>query len=153
MEDFRNAVMAVCIVSAGVCMIESAVAGTKLKNQMKFLLNLTIITVLTASFTKGGISFEMPELPHFDSSEYNISQELYAEEMRQQTAENISRVLAEQITAEGIKCGKIETEVNISEDNSIFISRVTISADNFGRAEEIIKSSLGDGTEVINGDS
>lgn len=151
MEDFRNAVMAVCIVSAGVCMIESAVSGTKLKNQMKFLLNLTVITVLVASFTKGGISFEMPSLPEYDTADYATSQEVYIDEMRRQTAENVSQILLEQLTAEGINCGKIETEVNISEDNSIFISRVTISADNFDRASEIIKSSIGGDTEVING--
>ena len=38
MEDFKNAVMAICIVSAGVCMIENMVSGTRLKSQMKSLL-------------------------------------------------------------------------------------------------------------------
>ena len=62
MEDFKNAVMAICIVSAGVCMIENMVSGTRLKSQMKFLLNLTVITVLIASFTKGSLNFEMPDI-------------------------------------------------------------------------------------------
>lgn len=35
MEDFKNAVMAVCIVSAGVCMIENMVSGTKLKSYIQ----------------------------------------------------------------------------------------------------------------------
>ncbi|MBO5104258.1 MAG: hypothetical protein J6B74_04260 [Ruminococcus sp.] len=150
MEDFKNAVMAVCIVSAGVCMIENMVTATKLKSQMKLLLNLTVATVLIASFTKGGISFELPDFPSYDADEYSYS--LYSEEMCRQTAENISDILLEQLSASGINCSKIETEVNISDDNSIFISKVTISADDFGKATEIIRNSIGSDTEVINGD-
>ena len=150
MEDFKNAVMAVCIVSAGVCMIENMVTATKLKSQMKLLLSLTVATVLIASFTKGGISFELPDFPSYDADEYSYS--LYSEEMCRQTAENISDILLEQLSASGINCSKIETEVNISDDNSIFISKVTISADDFGKATEIIRNSIGSDTEVINGD-
>ncbi len=150
MEDFKNAVMAVCIVSAGVCIIENMVTATKLKLQMKLLLNLTVATVLIASFTKGGISFELPDFPYYDADEYSYS--LYSEEMCRQTAENISDILLEQLSASGINCSKIETEVNISDDNSIFISKVTISADDFGKATEIIRNSIGSDTEVINGD-
>ncbi|MCM1506834.1 MAG: hypothetical protein NC177_06820 [Ruminococcus flavefaciens] len=150
MENFKNAVMAVCIVSAGVCMIENMVSGTKLKTQMKLLLNLTVMTVLIASFTKGGISFELPDFPSY-SMEYDYSQEAYNNEICRQTAENISSVLYSQITSAGINCTEIETEVNISEDNSIFISKVKISADDFGTAEEIIKKSIGSNTEVVNG--
>lgn len=150
MEDFKNAVMAVCIVSAGVCIIENMVTATKLKSQMKLLLNLTVATVLIASFTKGGISFELPDFPSYDADEYSYS--LYSEEMCRQTAENISDILLEQLSASGINCSKIETEVNISDDNSIFISKVTISADDFGKATEIIRNSIGSDTEVINGD-
>lgn len=151
MEDLKNAVMAVCIVSAGVCMIENMVSGTRLKTQMKFLLNLTVVTVLVASFTKGGIAFEMPDIPAYSQSEYKNSQEIYNDEICRQTAENISSVLYEKITSAGIKCTEIQTEVNISEDNSIFISKVIISADDFGTAVEIARNTLGNDTEVING--
>ncbi len=152
MEDFKNAVMAVCIVSAGVCMIENMVSGTKLKSQMKLLLNLTVASVLIASFTKSGIAFELPDFRAYDTAEYGYSQEIYLEEMCRQTAENVSAILLEYLSAAGINCSKIETEVNISEDTSIFISKVTISADDFGKAAEIIRNSIGSDTEVINGD-
>lgn len=151
MEDFKNAVMAVCIVSAGVCMIENMVSGTKLKSQMKLLLNLTVVTVLIASFTKGGIVFELPDFPSYGQVQYDYSQETYTDEICRQTAENISSVLLEQITSAGINCTEIQTEVNISDDNSIFISKVTISADDFGTAAEIVRNSIGSNTEVVNG--
>lgn len=148
MEDLKNAVMAVCIVSAGVCMIENMTAGTRLKSQMKLLLNLTVIIVLLASFTKGGVGFEMPDFTSYDT-EYSF--EAYNKEICRQTAENISAALYGQITSAGINCTEIETEVNISEDNSIFISKVTISADDFGTAAEIVRNSVGSSTEVVNG--
>ena len=148
MEDFKNAVMAICIVSAGVCMIENMVSGTRLKSQMKFLLNLTVITVLIASFTKGSLNFEMPDI---QSEDTKYSQELYNNEICRQTAENISSILSEQINNAGIICTEINTEVNISDDNSIFISKVIISADDFEKAEKIIKNNVGSNTEVVNG--
>lgn len=151
MEDLKNAVMAVCIVSAGVCMIENMVSGTRLKTQMKFLLNLTVVTVLVASFTKGGIAFEMPDFPAYSQSEYGNSQEIYNDEICRQTAENISSVLYEKIMSAGINCTEIHTEVNISDDNSIFISKVIISADDFGSAVEIVRNTIGSDTEVVNG--
>lgn len=148
MENFRNAVMAVCIVSAGVCIIENMVSGTRLKSQMKFLLNLTVITILVASFTKGGINFELPDFSSYDTT---YSQEMYNNEICRQTAENISDSLYVQISNAGIICTEIETEVNILEDNSIFISKVIISADDFGTAAEIVRNSVGSNTEVVNG--
>lgn len=148
MEDLKNAVMAICIVSAGICMIENMVSGTRLKSQMKFLLNLVVVTVLIASFTKGGIDFELPD---FQENDAGYSWELYNNEICQQTSENISSILYGQISDAGINCTEIHTEVNISDDNSIFISKVTISADDFKTAEQIVKNSIGSNTEVING--
>ena len=151
MEDLKNAVMAVCIVSAGVCMIENMVSGTRLKTQMKFLLNLTVVTVLVASFTKGGIAFELPDFPAYSQPEYTNSQEIYNDEICHHTAENISSVLYEEITPAGINCTEIRAEVNISDDNSIFISKVIISADDFRSAVEIVRNIIGSDTEVVNG--
>ena len=59
----------------------------------------------------------------------------------------------QQIEAAGIKCEKIETEVNISETNSISISSVTIRADNFEAAAKVVRNSLGAETEVYNGNT
>lgn len=151
MEDLKNAVMAVCIISAGVCMIENMVSGTRLKSQMKFLLNLTVVTVLAASFTKGGISFEMPDFPAYSQQNYETSQEIYNEEICRQTAENVSSALKEQLTAAGINFTEIRAEVNISDDNSIFISKVIISAEDFGAAAEVVRNIIGDNAEVVNG--
>lgn len=151
MEQFRAVIKSVCIISAAVCILDGLAAGTRFRNQMKFLLNLIFITVIAAPVLQGTFDFEMPELDRYMTEDYDSAGELYQEELRRQTGENISAVLMQQLEAAGIKCTGIETDINISETNSISISSVTVSADDFGAASEIIRSSLGGDTEVING--
>lgn len=149
MEEFKRAVMAICIVSAAVSLIGNLVSGSKLRNQMQLLLNLILAVVVITPFIRGASELELPDVSGFDVPDHSYSLELYNENLRRTTSENVSAVLYEQITAAGIKCEKIETEVNISEDGSIFISRVALSADNFKAAAEIVRSSLGAETEVV----
>ncbi len=153
MEQIKSSVIAVCTVSAAICIIESLVSGTRLKNQMKMILNLVLISAAAAPFLKGGLDFDLSGFSADHSLDYSHSQEMYNEELRRQTSYNISSVLLQQLKAAGILCEKIETEVNISDDGSISIIKVTIKTDNFKDAAEIIRSSLGSETEVINEDS
>lgn len=153
MDGLKDIIKAVCIISAAICMIEGLAAGTKFKNQMKFLLNLIFITVIVTPVLKGSFEFEMPDISQYMTPEYSDSEYLYQEEMKKQTSTNISSVLMQQLKAAGINCSEIVTDVNISETNSISISSVTVSADNFQAAAEIIKNSLGAETEVFDGNS
>lgn len=151
MENFTSAVRAVCIVSAGICLIKNMTGGTKLKTHMELLLKLIFALVLLAPLVKGGIGLELPDFSGFSGGGQSYSTELYDNELIRQTSENISEVLQAQIEAAGLSCDKIVTEVNISEDSSISISRVIISSEQFEAAAEIIRSSLGAETEVVNG--
>lgn len=153
MESLKNSVIAVCTVSAAICIMESLVSGTRLKNQMKLILNLVLITAAAAPFFKEGFHIDLFEPGSFSSADYGYSQEIYNEELRRQTSYNISSVLLQQIQAAGISCEKIETEVNIPEDGSISITKVTLKTDNFKKAAEIVRSSLGSEMEVVNEDS
>ncbi len=150
MERFSETVRSVCILSAGISAVSYFAAGTVLSKQTDTLLKMLLLMVLAAPFLKGGLSFELPQ---FQEYEYAVSEDTayeYESELKRQTEKNISDVLWEQITACGIECEKIETEVNIPEDGSILISKVKVSADNFEKAEEIIRNSLGSETEVLN---
>lgn len=153
MEQIKSSVIAVCTVSAAICIIESLVSGTRLKNQMKMILNLVLIAAAAAPFFKGGFDFDLSGLSSDYSLDYSHSQEMYHEELRRQTSYNISSVLLQQLKAAGILCEKIETDVNISDDGSISIIKVKIKTDNFKEAADIIRSSLGSETEVINENS
>lgn len=150
MDGLKETIGSVCAISALICIIDGITSGTRLKNQMKFLLNLLFILVAVTPLLKGAADIELPKLSDFSISEVSASDSSYRAELERQTAENISSVLARQLEAAGIRFDKIETNVNISETNSISISSVTVAADDFDEAARIIRSSLGEDMEVLN---
>ena len=148
MEGFKSCTAAVCAVSAGICIVESLVSGTRLRGQMKFILDLVLITVVITPFIKAGTDFQLPEPGGYGTeTDYHI--EVYSDALRRQVSYNVSEVLLQQIQAAGISCYKIETEVNISDDGSISINNVTLSTDNFTGAADVVRRSLGAETEVV----
>ncbi len=151
MDRIKTAAAAICAVSAGGAVISGLFGGTPLKRQMKLLLDVILAIVLISPFTGGGPAIDLPEVCTFDMGDYGYSRELYIEALREQTAANVAEVLREQIEAAGIECGEIEPEVNISEDMSIEIVRVVLTADDAAAAAEIVKDSLGADTEVVDG--
>lgn len=153
MEGFKNSVLAVCIVSAGICAVENLVSAMRLASQVKMVLNLILALVIIAPLASGLPEISMPDFERYMTAESAYPEELYNEEICRQTAENIGSTLAVQISAADIEVYDIETEVNILQDGSIYISSVILSVSDFDRAAAIVRSSLGGDTEVINGDS
>lgn len=151
MDKFRASVTAVAVASAAVCLVESLVSGTRLRKQMKLLLDAVLAIVILIPFANGSIAFEMPEISDIPQPESNHALEIYNESLSRTAAENVGAVLYEQLGAAGISCGKLDIDVNISAEGSISISRVTVNADDFEAARDIIRNSLGSGTEVIDG--
>lgn len=151
MDSIISAVKSVCIISAAICIIDLLASGTKFRNQIKFLLNLVFILVIITPITGEISEFSIPDVENYFNTDYSKSEEVYYKELERQTSENISSVLKAQIEAAGIICYKLETSINISKTNSISISSVTISTDNFEEAAAIIRNSLGSETEVLNG--
>ena len=151
MEGFVAAVRAVCFVSVGVCIVQSITDGTRLRGAADLVLKQIFALAVTAPIVSGAFEIELPDLSAFDSTDYSYSTEIYENEFRAQISENISAVLREQLKAAGINAEKIDTEVNISQDGSISINRVIISTSDFEASAKIIRGSIGQETEVING--
>ncbi|WP_303835429.1 hypothetical protein [Ruminococcus flavefaciens] len=151
MEGFVAAVRAVCFVSVGICMLQSITDGTRLRGAADIVLKLIFALAVTAPIISGASDIELPDLSAFDSTDYSYSTEIYENELFTQVSENISAVLRDQLKAAGIKAEKIDTEVNISQDGSISINRVIISTSDFEASAKIIRGSIGQETEVING--
>ena len=151
MDNFVSAVRAVCYVSVGICIVRCITDGTRLRAQAEFIFKLIFAVAVTAPVVSGAFSIELPDLSAFDSTDYSFSAEIYENVLKSQLSDNISDVLREQLSAAGIKTEKIDTEVNISEDGSIIINRVIISTSDFEASAAIIRSSIGQETEVING--
>ena len=153
MDNFKSAALSVCMVSAGICAVRSLVSGTVLRNKVETILKIIFAIVLLAPLANGCKDFEMPRPENYELSEYGYSAEKYRDELAGRCRENLTSVLRQQFESYGINCREIEVDVNISEDNSISISKVTVSAEDFAAASEIIRNCLGSETEVENGDN
>ena len=150
-DDLMESVKSVCYVSAGIYLLRLITDGTRLKAQAAFILKLVFAVVFASAVIKGCREFSLPEIGGYEVSDYSAAAEVYRNEVAHKAADNISDILYSQLKATGIDIKEIKTEVNISEDGSIDISRVIISSADPAAAEELIRKSLGQETEVING--
>lgn len=153
MENVTIAVRAVCVTAVGICIVSHITEGTRLHSQAEFIYRLIFAIVVAGLIFNGRKQIELPDLSGFDSNEFSFSTEAYDNAVAEQTASNITDILLSQLNAAGISVDDIVTEVNISEDNGISINRVIIRTADFEIAAEIIRSSLGQETEVVNGNS
>jgi len=151
MGDFTEAVRTVCFVSVGICLIGKISGATKLKAQLEFIFKLILAVVIVSSFFSGDIEFDLSDIKGLCVAESTDYSGIYENELARQTGENISDVLMSQLRAAGITVEKIRTEVNISEDGSISINKVIVEAEEPEAAADLIRNSLGQETEVING--
>lgn len=146
----ESAVLSICIVSLAVSVSENLVSGTKLGKQIKFILSLILIAVILRPFSENAVLpdiSEIPDIPEFQQ----YSEDFYSSEMKLHISENISKALEDELSKNGIHIDFIDTDINISDSDSISINSVTVSTDNFQQAEKIIKENLGEEIEVLNG--
>lgn len=146
----RSVLLAVCIVSAVKFFVGQTAGGSKMKDQLKLMLDVLLALVLITPFAQGTGSFELPQIEQWEFDTY-AAQQLYDRAMTEEAARNIEDALRQQICAAGISCTDISADVNISADNCISISRVTVISDDFEAAALIVRNSLGSETEVVNG--
>lgn len=149
MDDIRSSAAAICMVSAGICAVRSLVSGSALSKKTEIILKMIFAIVLFAPVINGCLDAELPHAGNYELMEYGYSREKYADELMQQTSVNLSDVVLQQMEANGVFCRKADVIVNISEDGSIFISKVIVSTDDNEKAAEIIRNCFGPGTEVV----
>lgn len=146
----ESAVLSICIVSLAASISENLTAGTKFGKQVKFILSLIVISVILRPFSDGIALPDISDIP--DTPEFQqYSDEFYNSEMKSRISENISETLESLLLENGINTEFIDTDINISDSDSISINSVTVGTDNFQQAERIIKENLGEETEVLNG--
>ena len=149
MSDITTAVRTICLMAAGIGLLENITSGTKLRTQMEFILKLVLAAAIAAPFVSG--SFDLSDISINSISEAEDYTDVYQQELAAQTSQNISDVLSAQLKAAGIAVGNIRTEVNISQDGSISINKVIVETEEPEAAARLIRNSLGQETEVING--
>ena len=149
--DIVDAVHAICFVSAGIYLLGMLTEGTRLIKQADFVFRLVFSVVFLSLVINGFRKAEFPDIHEIEIKDYSNSVEIYRNELSRKAGENIADILYSQLKAAGISIEKIDAEVNISEDGSISISRIIISSADPESASELIRRSLGQETEVING--
>ncbi len=151
MEEIKEMIRAVCIASVGVSVLESLTEGTRLRNQMRFLLSLAFIAVIAVPIAKGVLNFSLYDVKKYIGTEnIEIDDEYYNGYVEYQAGQNIKQVLSDKLDGSGINYSNLEVEVNIPETNSIIISKVIIRTKQFDEAEKIIRKNVGEETEIVN---
>ncbi|MBR6967520.1 MAG: hypothetical protein IKH78_03215 [Ruminococcus sp.] len=152
MEQITSAVRSICILSVGMYLVSSITEGTRLRAHTELLVKMIFAVTVAIAAINCVKDFELPDTELSERRDSAFYVDIYDRELARNTSENISDVLRAQIEAEGITVEKIDTEVNISETGSIFISRVIIGTSDNEAAAAVIRRSLGESAEVVNGD-
>lgn len=151
MEETMNSIKSVCIAVIGLSVLENLTASVRLKNQMKFLLSLAFLIVLTAPVAKGVKEFDFSAAEDlFTSKSYAVSSELYENTLKNQVSDNLKEVIGSCFSSAGISYSKLEFEINISQTNCIDINKVIINTEQYDEAQEILKENFGEEIEIIN---
>ena len=146
-----SAVHIICFVSASIYLLRMLSDGTRLQKQADFVYRLVFSFVFISLVINGFRNAGFPEIHEIEAKDYSGSAEVYRNELAAKAGENIADILYSQLKAAGISIDKIDAEVNISGDGSICINRIIISSADTESAAELIRRSLGQETEVING--
>lgn len=151
MEETMNSIKSVCIAVIGLSVLENLTASVRLKNQMKFLLSLAFLIVLTAPAAKGVKEFDFSAAEDFFTSKsYAVSSELYENTLENQVSDNLKEVIGSCFSSAGISYSKLEFEINISQTNCIDINKVIINTEQYDEAQEILTENFGEEIEIIN---
>ena len=148
MNELRTLVTVLCALGAGGFLCQLLLGGTRLKNQVNFLLTLFMAVSLAGIFGQGIAGFSVPEIPPPEELSVDDPEEIDRRQLENESAENICRVLLQQLTAAGLAPEKIEAEVNISPDGSISITKVRLTGCGDAGAE-LVRKSLGCEKEVV----
>lgn len=151
MEETMNSIKSVCIAVIGLSVLENLTASVRLKNQMKFLLSLAFLILLTAPVAKGVKEFDFSAAEDFFTTKnYAVSSELYENTLENQVSNNLKEVIGSCFSSAGISYSKLEFEINISQTNCIDINKVIINTEQYDEAQEILKENFGEEIEIIN---
>ena len=150
MDVFRMITRTACYLAVASAILDSLYPNERFGKQMKLLFSLVFMIIVATPFAKGQIEFDIA-LPSSSQAFETYSQSADdVEALILKTAENnINEHLTELLNQNEIYNVKIQTSINISDNNSISINKVTLSFDeqpdpNLNKAEAIIKQELGE---------
>ncbi|HHW45892.1 MAG TPA: hypothetical protein GXX17_03155 [Clostridiales bacterium] len=150
MSTLADIILSFCISLVAIGLISILIPAGSMEKPMKMLTGITMFALLITPFVKGDIGFD------FLNQTKNQTQEIQKTSLKRALALSQSQMelaIKELLYKNGIQVDEIGVYMDISEDNSIIISQISISS-NFKSQEEkqvvknIIKQELGVEAEV-----
>ena len=153
MSAFSSFIGLACFVSLAISFIDMICPEKKFEKQLRVIFSLVFIISVATPVIKGDIIIDFPEIDMV-SSDISIEKEQYDDEVIKQIEHNVAEGLYNELLYKNLCIEEILVSVNISDNNSISISKVIFYTENSETEEEIyseIRKILGEETEIIRG--
>lgn len=153
MSVFSSVIGLACFVSLAISLVDMICPEKKFEKQLKVIFSLLFVISVATPFLKGDIILDFPEID-IVSADVSIEKERYDDEIVKQIKENVEKGLRDELISKNLYTKEISVSVNISDNNSISISKVIFYTENSEMEEEIyseIRKILGEETEIIRG--
>lgn len=153
MSAFSSVIGLACFVSLAISLIDMICPEKKFEKQLKVIFSLIFVISVATPFLKGDIILDFPEID-IVSADISAENERYNDEIIKEIEHNIEEGLHNELLSENLYTKEISVSVNISDNNSISISKVIFYTENSEMDEEIyseIRKILGEETEIIRG--
>ncbi len=153
MSVFSSVIGLACFVSLAISLVDMICPEKKFEKQLKVIFSLLFVISVATPFLKGDIILDFPEID-IVSADVSIEKERYDDEIVKQIKENVEKGLRDELISKNLYTKEISVSVNISDNNSISISKVIFYTENSEMDEEIyseIRKILGEETEIIRG--
>lgn len=129
MYEIQKIVFIACIMAVIISIFNILYPGKKFTRQVRMIFSAIFILSIAVPIINADFEFESFDT-YIQNDSYISVNENVQNAFKQTAEENISDALEEKILLHGMNVEKIETSINISEDNSISISEVRIISKN-----------------------
>ena len=153
MSSVCSLVAIACFVSVAVSVADMICPEKKFDKQLKVIFSLLFVIASVSPFIKGTATFEFPDISDISVNK-SIDYMEYTDELIKEIENNVARGLKDELSEKNLYIKEIYATINISDNNSISISKVVFSPKNDDDGEKIkneIKNILGKDTEIIRG--
>lgn len=153
METFRSISITACFLGITITIFGRLYPSEKFEKQMKTIFSLILVISIANPIASGKL--ELPDISEAvtaNSDYYQSLSENTDDYFIKSVEKNISINIETELREHNILPLEINTNINISENNSISISEVSVTVDNAEYADEIrniISSNTGDEVNVI----
>jgi hypothetical protein len=148
MSAFSSVIGLACFVSLAISFIDMICPEKKFEKQLRVIFSLVFVISVATPVIKGDIILDFPEIDMV-SADISIEKERYDDEIIKQIEENVEKGLQNELLNKNLYTEEISVSINISDNNSISISKVIFYTENSEMDKEIcseIRKILGEET-------